>query len=274
MSLFGLFKSNKEAKLNTSTPKAPIRRNYFYVYQNKTYHEERLGGFLWSPKYTSGNRKNAGYETMKDVSAGDVIFHSYQGNIVAISIAKSSCYSFARPGASFSEWDKDGWRIDTEYFILSRPFLVSPHIPHLYNIQPENGPYTAAHRGKQRYLCTVSLDMFEYLMESIYKSLSPMESDRLASFLGGTYTPTPAPVAKPIASKPVEPVVEKKTVEIDRVEDGCTLYATIQQTGKPAKFIIDLVKFPQQKTIIGKTKGDTFVLPNIKNVYIVDKILK
>ena len=53
------------------------RKNYFYVYQNKTYHEERSGNFLWSPKYASGNRKNAGYETMKDVSKGDVIFHSY-----------------------------------------------------------------------------------------------------------------------------------------------------------------------------------------------------
>ena len=274
MSLFGLFKRNKETKLNTSAPKAPIRRNYFYVYQNKTYHEERAGGFLWSPKYASGNRKNAGYETMKDVSSGDVIFHSFQGNIVAISVAKDSCFSFARPGASFSEWDKDGWRIDTEYFTLSRPFLVAPHIPYLYGIQPENGPYTAAHRGKQQYLCDVSLDMFGYLMERIYKSLSPIEADRLASFLGGTYTPTPASAPNPIKSKAAEPVVEKKAVEIERVEDGCTLYATIQQTGKPAKFIIDLSKFPQQKVIIGKTKGDTFVLPNVKNIYIIDKILK
>ena len=118
-----------EKPITNNIGNKPIRINYFYVYQNKTYHEERAGGFLWSPKYASGNRKNAGYETMKDVSSGDVIFHSYQGNIVAISVAKSSCYSFARPGASFSEWDKDGWRIDTEYFTLSRPFLVSPPYP-------------------------------------------------------------------------------------------------------------------------------------------------
>lgn len=262
-----------EKSVTNNIVNKPIRRNYFYVYQNKTYHEERSCGFLWSPKYASGNRKNAGYETMKDVSSGDVIFHSFQGNIVAISVAKDSCYSFARPGASFSEWYKDGWRIDTEYFTLSRPFLVSPHIPYLYSIQPENGPYTAAHRGKQQYLCDVSLDMFGYLMERIYKSLSPIEADRLASFLGGTYTPTPASAPNPIKSKAAEPVVEKKAVEIESVEDGCTLYATIQQTGKPAKFIIDLAKFPQQKVIIGKTKGDIFVLPNVKNIYIIDKIL-
>ena len=115
--------------------------------------------------------------------------------------------------------------------------------------------------------------MFGYLMEHIYKSLSGAESDRLASFLGGTYTSTSAHVVNPIVSKSVETGVEKKAVEIERVEDGCTLYATIQQTGKPAKFIIDLSKFPQQKVIIGKSKGDTFILPNVKNIYIVDKIL-
>jgi hypothetical protein len=61
--------------------------NYFYVYQNKTYYEEKRGGFLWSPKYAKGWSLNAGYETMKQVRQGDLILHSCQGEIVAISIA-------------------------------------------------------------------------------------------------------------------------------------------------------------------------------------------
>ena len=248
------------------------RKNYFYVYQNKTYHEERSGNFLWSPKYASGNRKNAGYETMKDVSKGDVIFHSYQGNIVAISIAKDGCYSSTRPSSSFSEWDVNGWRIDTEYFTLSRPFLVSPHIPHLYNIQPANGPFTSAYRGKQQYLCDVSKEMVEYILPLIYKALGKIEAERLAHFLSDIYTPSP--VIKPVEAKPSIPTEQKRLVEIDRVEDGCVVYATIQQTGKLTKFSINLEKFPQQKVIIDKTKGDSFVLPNIKNVYIVENIIK
>ena len=77
---------------------------YFYVYQNKTYYDEMEGNFLWSPKFAKGWRLNPGYEAMKEVMAGDIIFHSYQGNIVAISVAKSSCYSYPRPSFIFSEW--------------------------------------------------------------------------------------------------------------------------------------------------------------------------
>ena len=84
----------------------------------------------------------------------------------------------------------------------------------------------------------------------------------------------PSPIIKPVEVKPSIPTEQKKPVEVDRIEDGCVVYATIQQTGKPTKFSINLEKFPQQKVILGKTKGDTFVLPNIKNVYIVEKIIK
>ncbi|MBR2504107.1 MAG: hypothetical protein IKB62_08285 [Oscillospiraceae bacterium] len=74
MSLFNLFQNdNKEIVSKPDTSKRPIRGKYFYVYQNKTYHEERLGRFLWAPKYASGNGKNAGYETMKDEEP-DVLF--------------------------------------------------------------------------------------------------------------------------------------------------------------------------------------------------------
>ncbi len=247
-------------------------RNFFYVYQNKTYHEERAGGFLWSPKYASGNKRNAGYETMKDVVAGDIIFHSYQGDIVAISIAKGHCYDFARPGASFLEWDKSGWRIDTEYFPLLQPFHIAKHIPYLYSIQPSNGPYTSAYRGKQQYLCDVSKEMFDFIIAEIFKVVSPVEKERLANVLAGKIEIKST--ATPVVTPSVDHLEIKKVTEIACVEDGCIVHATIQQSGKPTKFSINLEKFPQQKTIIGKTKGETFMLPNIKNVYIIDKILK
>ena len=105
--------------------------NYFYVYQNKTYHEEKRGGFLWSPKYAKGWSLNAGYETMKQVRQGDIIIHSCKGEIVAISIAKTSCYSAPRPSVAFSHWDNDGWKIDVEYYALKKSLLTAPHIPYL-----------------------------------------------------------------------------------------------------------------------------------------------
>lgn len=159
-------------------------RSYFYVYQNKTYYEENAGGFLWSPQYASGGRKNAGYETMKDVRPGDVIFHSYKGEIAAISIAKSRCYAAMRPSSAFSEWELNGWKIDTEYFVFPSGIKISDHIPDLYDIQPKNGPYTSQFRGKQQYLCSANAAMFDYIIAKVISArTNPVVFKNLNTFL-------------------------------------------------------------------------------------------
>lgn len=177
--------------------------NYFYVYQNQTYYEEKSGGFLWSPKYAKGRSLHAGYETMKQVRPGDIILHSFFGHIVAISIAKSFCYSAPRPSLAFSEWSNDGWKIDAEYYILANRFPTSSHISYLYKIQPQNGPFTAALKGKQQYLCNSSKQIFDYLIEKIinYQFLQS-ERDKIRKFIDtkintillDATTPTPEPI--------------------------------------------------------------------------------
>ena len=47
----------------------------FYVHQNKTYEQEKSGGFVWSPQLAKGGRKNVGYSNMKKLHAGDYILH-------------------------------------------------------------------------------------------------------------------------------------------------------------------------------------------------------
>lgn len=159
-------------------------RKYFYVYQNKTYYEEKAGSFLWSPQFASGGRRNAGYETMRQVCPGDVIFHSYKSEIVAISIAKSRCYSAIRPSASFSEWELNGWKVDTEYLVFPSGITISDHIPELYKIQPSNGPYTASFRGKQQYLCSANKAIFDYIIDNVISvRTSPITQEKLKKFL-------------------------------------------------------------------------------------------
>ena len=158
--------------------------DYFYVYQNKTYHEEFNGSFLWSPQYANGGRKNAGYEMMKEVRKGDIIFHSYQGEIVAISIAQSSCYSSPRPSSAFSMWAHNGWKIDTKYLALPTSLKTEPFIPTLYGMQPPKGPYTATFRGKQQYLCKANKEMFDFLMKEILAvQLSTAVQNQIKNFV-------------------------------------------------------------------------------------------
>ena len=55
---------------------------FWWVSQNKTYYEEKEGGY---------------WETMKDVRKGDIIFSYYQQQIVAFSTALGNAYDCNNP---------------------------------------------------------------------------------------------------------------------------------------------------------------------------------
>lgn len=243
--------------------------NYFYVYQNKTYHEERRGGFLWSPQYASGWRRHPGYEAMKEVRPGDIIFHSYFGEIVAISKAQSACCSNPRPGRGFEEWSLEGWRIDTEYLVPSRSLVTKPYIPELYRIQPQNGPFSESYRGKQQYLCNANLAMFKFLIEKII-ALQPTEAERQAirDFVELKDGPETGIIPPP---PPPPPFTE---IELEAVENNCMIDVFLLEKNKASKMSISIAERPFQKAILGKKVGDTFTLPNIPVTYRIEKIYK
>lgn len=78
--------------------------NYFFVFQNKSYYEEYRGGYLWAPQYGNSGKRVSHWEKMKSVKRGDVIIHSYQKQIMAISIAKRDVYAAKRPTELSDEW--------------------------------------------------------------------------------------------------------------------------------------------------------------------------
>ena len=47
---------------------------YWWVNQNQTFRQETAGGYLWSPKRNANGARNPFYETMREVSPGDVVF--------------------------------------------------------------------------------------------------------------------------------------------------------------------------------------------------------
>lgn len=247
--------------------------NYFYVYQNKTYDEERAGGFLWSPKYARGWHQNAGYETMKQVAPGDVIFHSYRGEIVAISRAKTSCYTYPRPNAAFSEWANDGWRIDVSYHVLNNSFKVAPYIQDLYRIQPINGPYTSAFRGKQQYLCNANKALFDYLLDRILKIQNPTACRSLQGFLRGEVEIAVKQHDQDRSSVDVSSQGPSDQL-LDQVVDHCKVDAIIEGQNKKTTFTIDVDRYQKQKVILGKTVGDVFNLAQIPLTYRIEKIYR
>lgn len=128
---------------------------FWWVSQNKTFNEEREGGYLWAPLRDKGGNVPHHWETMAQVKAGDVIF-SYAGqSIRAISIAKSAVYSCTRP-EEFEDaeaWMNDGRRVDVEYKDLETPLFRHDFVEELLPLLPAlYSPLTSGGTGNQGYL--------------------------------------------------------------------------------------------------------------------------
>lgn len=249
-----------------------LYRSVFWVYQNKTYYEEKRGGFLWSPKYAINGRRHPGYESMKEVRPGDIIIHGYKTNVVAISIAKSICVSFDRPSSSFSEWAKDGWKIECEYFEF--PFELSTDSigRKLYDLQPGNGPLIAPQTGKQQYLCNANKEMLDCILNA-YVSTASRKSlvDMLLKFLELEKTIVLPPENNKKDQELFEDIRVKK-IDKKNIEEGCKIAATILSTQKDTVLTIDTNKYPKQRHLIGMTIGEVFELEGVDLKYRIKRI--
>src|SRR5947208_12469760 len=70
---------------------------YWWVNQNQTFRQEIAGGYLWSPKQNANGARNPFYESMREVSPGDVVFSFADTVIAAIGIAQSYCWESPKP---------------------------------------------------------------------------------------------------------------------------------------------------------------------------------
>jgi putative restriction endonuclease len=70
---------------------------YWWVNQNQTFRQEAASGYLWSPKGSKSDVRNPFYETMREVSPGDLISPFVDTRIAAIGIAKISCRQYPKP---------------------------------------------------------------------------------------------------------------------------------------------------------------------------------
>ena len=243
-------------------------RNCFWVYQNKTFLEEWRGGFLWSAKYARDGKTNPGYEAMKEVRKGDIIFHSYMGKIAAIGKAKDRCYSARRPGIAFEEWDPDGWRIDVEYFLLPVHFDTADCRRDMLRLQPPNGPIRSDGQGKQQYLCNANQAIFDYVMPKILHPLSIRNQERLLEFIDSEVFID----SEFLSVDPLPPPPQVK--ELISIEDGCKVDGIMVGSNKPATLIINIAERPMQKAWLGKKVGDV-LNTNISSLsYKVEKIYK
>jgi hypothetical protein len=70
---------------------------YWWVNQNQTFRHEIAGGYLWSPKRNANGARNPFYESMREVSPGDLVFSFVDTRIAAIGVAQSYCSESPKP---------------------------------------------------------------------------------------------------------------------------------------------------------------------------------
>ena len=100
---------------------------YWWVNQNQTYRHEVEGGYLWSPKRSASGARNPFYESMREVSPGDLIFSFMDTRILAIGIAQSYCWESPKPlefGSAGQNWENVGWKVKVTFTGLYGPRTI------------------------------------------------------------------------------------------------------------------------------------------------------
>jgi hypothetical protein len=125
---------------------------YWWVSQNKKYHEERDGGFLWAPKHNSAGFTPSHWAKMNDVLPGDVIFSYFRTKIVAVSVAKTQARDSPNELGDDS-WDDEGRKIDVEYEDVKPELSIAEVVADIQPLLPQKySPLNRKGTGNQGYL--------------------------------------------------------------------------------------------------------------------------
>ena len=152
---------------------------FWWVNQNQTYRHEIQGGYLWSPKKNANGARNPFYESMREVSPGDLIFSFKDTRIVAIGIAQSYCWENPKPlefGTAGQNWENVGWKVKVEFTELKNIIRPKDHMAVLGSYLPEKySPLQPNGNGLQSvYLTELPKPLAEMLMGLIGQEVTAL----------------------------------------------------------------------------------------------------
>ncbi|MFF2909748.1 HNH endonuclease [Paenibacillus sp. NPDC057934] len=142
--------------------------NYFIVFQNASYDEERSGGFLWAPTKNNDDRTFHYWTTMTNVKKDDLVFNSVGGYLLDIITVLEDCNEQEKPvGLDKKElWRNHGWYVKGEYNRVENPIKFSDYSEEIRNLQaPKYAPFNIKGGGNQGYLYQISQEFANFLLE-------------------------------------------------------------------------------------------------------------
>lgn len=154
---------------------------YWWVNQNQTYKFEVPGGFLWSPKKRADGAHNYFYQTMGEVSPGDIVFSYCDTFIKAIGIVQRSAVTAPKPNfrTAGSNWSNEGWYVEVEFSELVNPFKPKEFIAQIRPmLAAKYAPLQSNGDGLQGvYLTEISPEFGNLLIVLSTANLSEIQSN-------------------------------------------------------------------------------------------------
>lgn len=155
--------------------------NYFVVFQNKTFEEEKEGSYLWAPQKNNQGRSIFHWENMRKIRTGDIIFSMFRQHLFSVNIATDEAVEAANPFPNYENvWDRTGWLVKASYDVLSNPVPIREHREDILSLcPPMYSPFTRTGGGAQGYLFEVDETLGEYLL-SLAKENNDLSINRLS----------------------------------------------------------------------------------------------
>jgi len=147
---------------------------YWWVNQNKTFHHEIRGGYLWSPKRKKDGSRNHFYNTMREVAPGDIVLSFQKTYLRSFGVVQSYCYESPLPvefGTDGVDWlhVDVGWRVDVGWTPLEQQIRPADHIGEIRPLLPQKySPLRSNGHGLQSvYLTEIPSPMMQALARLI-----------------------------------------------------------------------------------------------------------
>ena len=130
------------------------------------------------PRRNANGALNPFYESMREVSPGDVVFSFVDTRIAAIGIAQSYCWESPKPtefGQAGQNWENVGWKVKVRFTDLLNKIRPKDHIDILRAVLPiRYSPLQSNGNGIQSvYLTEVPQDLAGILAELIGVEVRP-----------------------------------------------------------------------------------------------------
>lgn len=133
-----------------------VASRYWWVNQTQTFEAERDLGLLWAPLRRIDGRRVSHWDSLADVSAGDVVFHYAKQHIQGVSRVRTAAIQAQRPFETDS-WPDAGRKIPVSFEVSETPVRLDEI--DMLTRQAErhpNSPFQESGRVNQGYLFRLS----------------------------------------------------------------------------------------------------------------------